>query len=96
MSPYCSPHNAGQAGGAGGRWAADKRKSNRSQLIFLCLPRLDDGVWRGPWKRKEKDEKRGRKKVGWEVSDGAVWFEGTEQLIRVQNAPSLISGRFTH
>lgn len=40
---------------------ADKRRSNRSQFIFLCLPRLDDGVRRGPWKRKEKDEKRGRK-----------------------------------
>lgn len=29
---------------------------------------------------------------GWEVSDGPVWFEGEGELIRVENAPSIISG----
>lgn len=62
-----------------------------AHIIFLCLPRLDDGVRREPWKRKEKMEKgrgkRWRWRRGWEVSDGPVGFEGKGGIDQGQKCP---------
>lgn len=63
MTLYCFPTMQSRQRelevGAGG--PADKRKSNHLRFICFWLLCLDDGVRRGPQKRKAKDGKEKRR-----------------------------------